>query len=319
MNMRLHEQIVPLDRIDSQDTTYRITTRSGIEDLTASIERLGVVHAPILQPRGSRFLIVAGFRRIAACRQLRITEVPAKLLPPEAVEQRRTALAVADNSLQRNLNLIEAGRSVQLLARCHKDEKDLVAAAADLNLPGSPEMLDKLLRLAGLPDSVQHAVLDEVIALAMALALGDMEESIAEQWVRIFRQLSLGLNRQRELLTLVSEIAVREDRGMADVLAGTRIRQLLSATDLDAAHRYRILAAHLRQRRFPHIVSAESRFDDLVKTLALGPHVQLTPPAHFEGATYRLRLSFRSPEDLDKHLRSVKKLLENPAFKALWE
>ena len=198
MNMRLHEQIVPLDRIDSEDTTYRITTRSGTADLIASIVDLGVVHAPILQPRGKQRTIVAGFRRIAACRKIQLTEVTAKLLPSDSTEQQRIELAVADNSLQRPLNLIESARSLEMLSRCHSGSAELLGAAARLNLPNNPDHVNKLLRLASLSPSLQNAVRDEVIALSMALKLGDLEASVADEWIRIFRDLNVGLNRQRE-------------------------------------------------------------------------------------------------------------------------
>ena len=319
MNTRLHEQIVALNRIDSTDTTYRITTRTGIEDLTASVNHFGILHAPILQPRGAQWIVVAGFRRIDACRAIGLIDVAAKLLPSEATERQRIELAIADNSLQRPLTLIEVSRSLELLSRCHADRNELAVAAAKLNLPDSRDLITKLLHLSTLPESIQNGVRDEVIALAMALTLGDLEAPVADEWVRIFRDLNLGLNRQRELLTLVAEIAIREDRGIADVLFDNRIRQILSPTDADAAQKYRVLAAHLRQRRFPHIARAERRFDDLVQTLSLGPHARLTPPAHFEGTTYRLQLLFRSPEELERHRQAIEKLLDNPKFKAVLE
>jgi ParB family chromosome partitioning protein len=317
MNMPLYEQLVALDRIDSDDATYRITTRTGIEDLTASITRMGVVHAPILQARGDRWRIIAGFRRVAACRSTGRTDVTAKVLPADAAQHRRIELAVADNSLQRPLNLVETARSLKLLSGCHSTPEALTAAAAALHLPDSPNLLQKLLRLATLSESIQEAVLEEVIALSMALALADLEMPLADEWIRIFRDLNIGLNRQRELLTLVAEIAIREDRTAADVLFDPAVRQILSPTDGDAAQKYRMLSAHLRQRRFPHVTRAKQRFDRLVKDLSFGPQLQLTPPAHFEGTDYQLRLSFRSPEDLRNHLQTIEALLQHPDFKTI--
>jgi ParB family chromosome partitioning protein len=319
MNMPLYEQLVELDRIDPDDATHRITTRSGLDDLTASITRLGVIHAPILQARGDRWRIIAGFRRIAACRAIGRTDVTVKVLPADAAHHQRVELAIADNSLQRPLNLVETARSLKLLSGCHASRGELTAAATALNLPGNPDLLQKLLRLATLSKSIQEAVIDEVIALSMALALAELENPLADEWIRIFRDLNIGLNRQRELLSLVAEIAIREDQSDADVLFGPAVRQILSPTDVDAAQKYRMLSAHLRQRRFPHVTRAARRFDDLVRTLALGPHAQLSPPAHFEGTQYQLRLLFRSPDDLQKHRQTIEELLENPNFKAILE
>ena len=321
MNMRLPEQIVPLDRIDSEDTTYRITTRSGTADLTASIIGLGVVHAPILQPRGKQWIIVAGFRRIAVCREIQLTEIAAKLLPSEATEQQRIELAITDNTLQRPLNLIETARSLEMLSRCHDSTEQLIKAAMRLNLPGSPDHVSKLLRLATLSPTIQGAVLDEVVTLSMALTLADLEEPIADEWVRIFRDLNVGLNRQRELLTLVTEIALREEQSTAAVLFDTPIRQFLSPSsdDMTAAQKYRLLAATLRRRRFPNIARAERRFQDLLQTLPLGPQAQLIPPTHFEGTDYQLRLLFRNLEELQRHLQTIEELSQHSAFKDFLE
>ena len=317
MNMRLPEQIVPLDRIDAEDTTYRITTRSGAADLLPSITGLGVLHAPILQPRGSRWIIVAGFRRIAACRQIGLAEIDAKLLPTDASEQRRIELAIADNSLQRPLDLIETARSLEMLSRCHRNDAALFKAAAMLNLPDNPDHARKLLRLATFGPSIQNGVRDEVIALSMALTLGDLEEAVAEEWIRIFRDLNMGLNRQREMLTLVTEIAKREDRRIAAVLFDPPVRRILSPVDVQPAQKYRMLAAYLRQRRYPSLTRASHRFEQLVRSLSLGPQARLNPPANFEETTYTLRLLFQSRDELQRHLQTIEELLENKDLKDL--
>ena len=319
--MHLPEQIVPLDRIDSKDTSYRITTRSGTDDLKTSILELGVVHAPILQPRDNQWIVVAGFRRIGACREIQCPEIAAKLLPPETSERRRIELAIADNSLQRPLNLIETARSLEMLSRCYDSTEHLIKAAVRLNLPDSPDHVSKLLRLTTLAPDIQDAVRDEVITLSMALTLADLEEPIADEWVRIFRDLNMGLNRQRELMTLVTEIAFREEKSAASVLFDPSIRQILSPAsgDVDPAHKYRMLAANLRQRRFPHLTRAADRWTELVRSLPLGPHAHLTPPAHFEGTDYQLRLLFRNLDDLQRHLQTIEELRQHSAFKDFLE
>ena len=313
--MRLDKQLVAPDRVNLDDTTYRITTRSDIEDLTASIAQLGILHPPILLPGGDRWTVVAGFRRIAAARQIRLSEIKSNVLPADAPEQLRIELAIADNSLQRPLNLIETARSLQMLSRCQPDLNALAATAATLNLPDNPDLVQKLLRLAELPAAIQQAAADEVIALSMALVLAELQEPIAEEWIRIFRDLQVGLNRQRELLVLVAEIAAREDRTDAEVLHGADIRQILANADTQAAVKYRQLATSLRQRRFPHITAATQRFDDLVKRLDLGPDAHLSPPAHFEGTVYQLRLLFRSPEELRQHVQTIEKMLGSRELK----
>ena len=55
---------VPLRHVDTSDDTYRITTRTDIDDLLASIPREGVLNPPFVVAKPNGFAIVSGFRRI---------------------------------------------------------------------------------------------------------------------------------------------------------------------------------------------------------------------------------------------------------------
>jgi len=63
-------RLIPLADIDPRDERFRITTRRDSDDLHISIGRLGLQAEPLVLPGASGFVIVSGFRRIAACRGL---------------------------------------------------------------------------------------------------------------------------------------------------------------------------------------------------------------------------------------------------------
>jgi len=62
-------ETIPLADIDSADECFRITTRNDLDDLCASISKLGLLNPPRVLPGASGFVIVSGFRRVAACRR----------------------------------------------------------------------------------------------------------------------------------------------------------------------------------------------------------------------------------------------------------
>ena len=202
---------VSLTDIDTQDTTYRITTCNQMEDLLDTIPSLGLLHPPVLIENTSGYAVVSGFRRIAACRQLGWKSVSARIHSADQDRFQIAQLAIADNSLQRPLNLIETSRALNLLMDTSPNRQQLEKAALALGLPVNPSMVMKVQQLCRLAIPIQEGILSDTISLSMALELGKVDAKDAEMLVALFNRLQLGLNKQRELLLLVSEIAKRED------------------------------------------------------------------------------------------------------------
>ncbi len=318
--MRFSEAPIPLSRIDPSDSTYRITTAAAIDDVTKSIARIGLIHPPIVQPMDGGYRVVSGFRRAEAVRVLGWTEIPARWLSPEGDEATRVHLAIADNSLQRPLNRIETSRALNLLSGVAEDERHLIEMAAALSLPDNPSLIAKILPLASMPSVVQEGVASGHLPLPVALELNTLDIRTAVRLARIFTDLRLGLNRQRELLTLLSESAKREDRSVDDLLDDTEVKGVLDDADPDNTRRSARLRALLFRRRYPTISETSARFERLLKGLDLGPGVRLAPPANFEGTNYTLSISFdRIDQLVERGGRCLEALGRSDALKAFLE
>jgi ParB family chromosome partitioning protein len=305
---------VSLTDIDTRDTTYRITTRNQLEDLLGTIPSLGLLHSPVLLENTSGYSVVCGFRRIAACRQLGWKSLSARI---HAAIQNRfqfAQLAIADNSLQRPLNLIETSRALNLLVDTSPDRHQLEKAARLLGLPVNPSAATKVQQLCRLAIPIQQGILSDTINLAMALELGKMDARDAEQLVALFSGLKLGLNRQRELLLLVTEIAKREDTSVQQLIGEQAFQDILQQADLDGAIRRQQIRSLLRKRRYPAITEAEANYQKQVRQLKLGEQIQLVPPRDFEGTTYALTLYFNNRQDLNHLNAKINKILEHPAL-----
>ena len=114
-------------------------------------------------------------------------------------------------------------------------------------------------------------------------------------FARLFEQLKLSLNKQKEIITLIGEIARREDISIRQVLACDTFQQILTDEDLDRGQKGRKIRSFLRQRRFPRIVKAEQNYHAHLKKLKLNPDIKLIPPKEFEGTTYTLEFKLHEP------------------------
>jgi ParB family chromosome partitioning protein len=312
-------QTISLDKIDLQNEEFRITTGTEDDDLQASIGQLGLISPPVLIKRNSAYVIVSGFRRISVGRKLGWPETLARILDPETDTLGCVRIAIADNALSRPLNLIETSRALHKLSSSISDIKQLSKAAESCGLPGSYSIIHKIKGLCLMPTAIQHGILNDTISLSMANHLAGLEHDDALVFAGLFERFKLSLGKQREIVTLISEIAHRDDLSIGQVLAHDKIQFVLNNEELDRGHLERELRTFLRQWRYPRIVKAENSYNSHLKKLKLGPNIKLTPPREFEGSGYSLTLTFSSLADLKILQSEVAKAARHPSLAEIVE
>ncbi len=317
--MDFEKNQVPLSLIDSKDQTFRVTTEAGIDDILDSIKNVGLINPPILIKKKSKYTIICGFRRIAACRMLGLLNIEAKILGSSTNEIDCVKCAITDNSFQRPLNLIEQSRSLFMLSGFFKDITSLANAASSLGLPHNPFIIKKIINIYHLPLFIQNCVLSNIISLSMAVELGTFEKDAEITFAEIFNDLKLGLNKQRELITLVNEISLRENIPVIKVIQESGFQEILQNDELDRTKKTKTLRFYLRKRRYPSITRAEQKFEELVKELKLGNGIELIPPKNFEGNTFIIKLHFNNLKDLQDHSDTLEGILQNPILKKILE
>lgn len=308
---------VAVAHIDTADETLRITTAEGIEELCRSIGTLGLLTAPILQATGGALRVISGFRRVAACRHLGRAVIPARLLGPEAAPLLVVRLAIADNSGQRALNLIEQSRAIVLMTSVLPQDGDLGQALNSLGLPLNSTLARKIGLLAGLAGVIQEGVLAGNLSLAMALELGGMPAGEGRLLAELFGELKPSLNKQREIVSLATEIALRDGIELTALFSSQPLAGLRSAPELDRNQILRQIRSTLHQKRFPELSRFEGRVAEALGRLKLGPGLSLTPSRHFESPTWTATLAFDSRAALAAAHRALGRLMDDPAFERI--
>ena len=317
INLIKHQR-VKLAAINFADDTYRITTAANSDDLMVSIKNGGLLNPPLLIANNSGFTIVCGFRRIEACRALQWQDVPARILDPATQKRTCAQLAITDNALQRSLNLIEKSRAIKLLDGYFEDDNELSRELSALGLPENRALVKKIKTLGHLSSHIHKAILSNTITLPMALRLGELEPAAATDFLALFETLKPSLNKQREILTLVKEIALAEDIPILKVLNEKRMQKTLNHPDIDRNQKTRMVRQYLKKRRFPVLTSAEKRFELLVKELKLGQDIKLIPPNNFEDTTYSLTLNFKNMVELKARKATFDTIIQHPALEKIF-
>ena len=312
-------QTVPLNRIDTTDDTYRITTRSDVDDLLPSIRNDGLLNIPFVIARADEFAVVSGFRRIAACARLDMEDIGVRILDPDMNPLECLRIAIADNSLQRPLDLLETSRALYKLSLHLHPIRRLIESTSSLGLPSNPSIVKKLTDLCLLPENMQHAILNDAISLSMVIELKELPSECAAVFTQLFSEFKLSLNKQREILMLVKEIARREGITEQRLLEGRQLNEIIVDRDRDRGQIAHEIRTYLRRRRFPHIVKAETQFESHRKQLNLGSDINLIAPKNFEGTDYTLNLKFSSIAHLRALHARLDQLIEKPNLKQIVE
>ena len=306
---------VRIDRIDLGDRRYRISSVVDDGALARSLAAAGLISPPVLcHGNAKNFSLVSGFRRLAALVRLGHDAVPARVLPRTTSPLQCARIAVADNAAQRPLNPMEIARALALLHSVTESDSALAEQAETLGLAVHPSRFSKYMELVRMPEPLQRAVETGSIPLDIALALTRLEPAEAGALADLFVRLRPSLSKQREILVLCREIALREETTVGRLLDEEGIRNVLDNPSPDGNANTAQLRKILKQRRFPALSKAEDAFENNRKALKLPPDMQLTPPAGFEGQTYRISLSVQSAEDLKKHRDILTRLIDDPAL-----
>ncbi|MDP2862745.1 MAG: ParB/RepB/Spo0J family partition protein [Desulfobacterales bacterium] len=315
--MTWKDEIIHISSIDIEDHTFRITTEENIEGLSGSIKNAGLINSPIVIRKKSGYTVISGFRRIRSAVNLGWTNISARTIESDADRFECAKLAITDNSLQRQLNLIEISRCYKMLSGLCK-EKDLPATASQLGLPDNSDLSGKIIRLCDLPEPLQQYILSGSVSMVMALELVKPEyNGSGIQFAEIFDNLKLSLNKQREFLTLSYEIAAREGISVLELINGVDFQNILSDEDSDRNRKTHKIRQYLKSRRFPAIMKAEDNFRRNLKKLALTGGIKLIPPADFEGNTFIISMEFKTTSEFDELTSCLNRLINDPVLKEI--
>lgn len=314
--MCFREKNVSMSQIDNDDDFFRITTEQQIDDLTSSIKHVGLLNLPFLLEKDTEsYTVVSGFRRIEACRYLNWSELKARVFGQDAEKLKCIKYAIADNAFQRPLNVIEKSRCINMLYGYHKDIDTLAEALKNMGLSEHPAMLKKLKVVHDMSETLQNSILSNTISLAMALELNGLPMDDANGFINLFNTLRPSFNKQREILIMVKEIAIREDISAMKVLEEPALENILTNKDLDINQKTRNIRTYLKKRRYPAITNAEQSIQKHLKKLNTQKGMELMAPVHFEGTAYTLKLTFKNFTDLKDIKSNFDVFVENPLLK----
>jgi len=144
---------IPVEDIQVGDYALRMREQDdGIDELAASIRRVGVISPLRVDHRGGEVVLVAGHRRLAAAKQAGLETVPCIFAQKSAGSNKEISLA--ENMFRKDLSPIELAAAMKAaLAQGGMTGQDLAAG-----LHRTEHWVRSMIALLDWPDDVQQAV-----------------------------------------------------------------------------------------------------------------------------------------------------------------
>lgn len=298
--------------IDIAATRFRISSDQGGHDLRESIRVVGLLFQPTLIKHEDKLCIVCGFRRIKALCELDIDTLPATVLSGDSDPLTCVRMAIADNAYRRELNPVELARAYHLLLDATGDIDAVSREATFLNIPHHPVRIAKNLRIFDMSFSLQDCLRDNRISLSIALQLVEMPSEDTEAFVDMCNRFHPGLNRQKEIHSMVNDIASRDDLPFHEVLEKALAGQKSEDSQLTSPLEFKKMLDRLRAFRYPSIIATEQCFQQAVAKLQPGNGIQLEAPKNFENSMYRLHMLFSNVTELKQRRDEIIRLSDHP-------
>jgi len=218
------EKIVP-----NPEQPRAVFEEEGLKELAESIRQYGILQPIVVArierevPTGTRveYQLIAGERRYRAALMLGLAHMPAVIRREEMTARTRLELAIIENVQREDLNAMEKARAFKRLSQeFHVSQTDIAS-----RIGKSRVSVTNTMRLLGLPERMQEAVLTGIISEGHARALLAAESDSPEQ-NSLFERI------------VAEHLTVRDVEAAArEVSAEQRIKKVEQVLEIDPAVR----------------------------------------------------------------------------------
>ena len=318
--MQIISDTVEINHIDLHDTTFKITTDISTVGLIESIENVGLISSPILISNDNkRYTVVSGFRRVDACRCLGWRHVDARIIIEAENNLKPLKLAIADNALNRKLNVIEQAVSISKLSEFCADEIALSRESQKTGLNVNPGLIKKLKKINTIHNELKKKIASGVIPLTIGLELGELEQTTAIAFSQIIEELNPTLNHQKEIIRLAKEISRLNNVPLSEIINGSMMAATINDPELDRNQKIKKIRQKLKQMRYPEIIRFETNYLNCLQRIKLPESIHLIPPANFEGNNYSMHLNFQNLNQFKNINNVLNKLQDHRDFAKILE
>lgn len=306
------------DEINLADDRFRISYHFDLDRLLLSIKKIGIVYPVVVVRRDDpRFVVLSGWKRVFACLELSLPEIPVFLLE-EDDDLRAFLFGLYENLASRSFNILEKAEILQRLDRFVQEEKKIVRQFFSLlDIPGNLSYLDTYLKIARLDPESKKLIFDKKMTLTSAQLLTEFD---LQERVRLLPLISpLSLNKLKQFLEDLFELTKKTENPAAVLLSEPEIQDVARAGNLSPLQKAERIRALVRTKRYPNLSAWKQSFEASLKKARLSKEVAFDAPSFFEDQEFAVAFNLKNKETFLKRLAKLQDLASDQNLFRIFE
>jgi ParB/RepB/Spo0J family partition protein len=311
---------IPLQQIDLSDNTFSVNYLPDLQRLRSSIEEEGLIQPVLLRQKKDHYQIICGFRRISVMKEVGKSEIESRVFDEdERDEFQLFSLSLHENLTTRGFNAVEKAIALDKLIHYFKIDPAAVIQTflPFFSLEPNEKILHTYLSLARMEDEIKTYVLKEEVSRTNIRRLSTLTPDNRMAVLSLIAPLKLGENRLREVLTLLEEIARRNQCEGKDIVQRPEVQEFLSQKELTPSQKTERIKKVLTDFRYPKLNQLEKAFEKKRKSLNLPSQTSLQHPPFFEGRRFKVEFQFETMAEYRTILESLSNLLDKKEFEEI--
>jgi hypothetical protein len=280
----------------------------------SAVAKFGVVQPVLVTEREAGWLLVCGWKRVQACRRL---ELPVPCLPVAADD-----LACAEIFLHCNAEEMSSGPTALPWARYIRSRLPQKEAEEFCALSLEPLLGAKNWRCLrawlDLDGDWDRLIAKGNVPFELGPAIAFVGPDAARDLLPVFTPWAWSLNKARQVVTWLSELAEGSARPIGEILQELKITKILHRQELSPKDAQQAVMHRVRQARFPELSRLERDFDHLRSQVEGRTGWRIQPEQHFETNGLTLQARIRSQADAEQVLSELRSIVESPELKRIW-
>ncbi len=310
MGIKKISDIVPtligLEEFDEAPGPYCMSFDFDIEILINSIKAIGLINMPFVKRnREGRLDIVTGYRRIMALKSMKYPRIYCRDLSDSGFSEHEMFLInLYENMTTRRFNEVEKGMILKglMMYISREDVERHFMQILDIR---NPREIDILMRINELNETEKRSIANGDISINTIRLVHGLDISSRSVILRCISELGLNFNQQLQYIDYITDISIKEDKSIADIMDEHQFLLLLKEEDLNTPQKARSMLNILRTRRFPFLSKNEKEFNKKIKGLGLPDGISISHTPYFEGQDYRLEILFKDGRELKQKVRTL--------------
>jgi ParB/RepB/Spo0J family partition protein len=308
---------IALTDIDPEDRLTDFSLDGCPEKLMDSIKEIGIRHPISVYPGKKGHILISGHKRFQAAPRCGLTHIPAFIIP-EIDDASRLALNLNENFGQRNYSAIEKGRILNKLSHAEINDETIIKDYMPLlELERSKKIFSDLSGVGTLSFELQKLLHDAAVPVKTFRIFYRWEPESRRLAENLFSQLEPGVNKWRELLELIDEIAVKENTAPGEILSRDDIKKILGTSEIKSPQKYDPIQQILFNLRYPVLSDMRKQVACALDAMQLDDKTRLRFEKTFESDELKLELKFQSEKELSQQVEKIFKALQSGSVEKL--